>query len=228
MKRPTFVSLYSGCGGLDLGFARAGFQPLWANDVDEWAVETYNRMSDVREHEWRSAAKFFSGHEAVHGDIRTVADQITRGMADLVIGGPPCQGFSVAGRMDPNDPRSKHVFDFLGVVARARPKAFVMENVASLARNSRWTDVVSQLMQSAGSRYEVQLVVLNASHWQVPQARERMFLVGLPKGTTLKLPTPPSIDDIPNVGDALRKLPRVGDPGTIPFVWPRSRSQGTQ
>ena len=199
---------------MDLGFARAGFTPVWANDIDPDAVETYNRLSKVKGGDWVSAAVQFEGHQAVCGDIRAVAPQLSRGMADLVIGGPPCQGFSVAGRMDPDDPRSMHVFDFLGVVAAVRPRAFVMENVKALAANRRWTDVIAALKERAGQSYEVELVVLNASHWGVPQARERMFLVGLPKAAGgLQLPEPPTRDNPPSVRGALSALPGFGLPG---------------
>jgi DNA (cytosine-5)-methyltransferase 1 len=125
-----------------------------------------------------------------------------------------CQGFSVAGRMDPDDPRSQHVFNFLDVVALVRPRAFVMENVAALARNRRWSDVIAQLAASAGQDYDVRLIVLNASHWAVPQARERMFLVGLPRGTGgLVMPGGPTAGSPPSVGDVLRTLPAAGQRG---------------
>jgi DNA (cytosine-5)-methyltransferase 1 len=210
----TFVSLYSGCGGMDLGFAQAGFMPVWANDIDPDAVDTYNRLSKVEDPRWLDAARRFEGHQAVCGDIRTVAHRLEPHMADLVIGGPPCQGFSVAGRMDPNDPRSKHVFDFLGVVASVKPKAFVMENVKALAANRRWADVIHALKERAGDTYDVELVVLNASHWGAPQARERMFLVGLPRSAGgLQLPEPPTKDAPPSVRSAFASLPPFGQPG---------------
>ena len=210
----SFVSLYSGCGGLDLGFARAGMRPVWANDAAPWAVETYNRIPKVTDPAWVDAARLFEGHSAIAGDVRDVGRDLAEGMADLCVGGPPCQGFSVAGRMDPADPRSRHVFNFLEVVARVRPRAFVMENVAALARNRRWSDVIAQLAATAGQDYDVRLIVLNASHWGVPQARERMFLVGLPRGSGgLVMPDHPTADDPPSVGDVLRTLPAAGQPG---------------
>lgn len=211
---PTFVSLYSGCGGMDLGFAKAGFTPLWANDIDPDAVSTYNRLEQVSDPEWIDAAARFRGHRSVCGDVRVAAEALHEGMADLVIGGPPCQGFSVAGRMDPNDPRSRHVFDFLGLVKRIKPRAFVMENVAALARNKRWNEIIRTLQESATKDYKVTLVVLNASHWGVPQGRERMFLVGVPQeGPDFVLPTPPTVLAPPTVRDALRTLPPAGMPG---------------
>ena len=210
----TFVSLYSGAGGLDLGFARAGFKPVFANDIDTNAVATYNKLGSIQDPEWREAATKFEGHRSIQGDVRTAAADLTEGMADLVIGGPPCQGFSVAGRMDPEDPRSRHVFDFLGLVAKIRPRAFVMENVAALARNQRWSDIISELQSRAAVDYKVTLVVLNASEWGVPQSRERMFLVGVPQnGPDFTLPTPPTVTQPPTVREALSKLPRAGAPG---------------
>lgn len=210
----TFVSLYSGAGGLDLGFARAGFTPVFANDIDPYAVQTYNRLHHVRDPEWREAARRFEGHSSVCGDVRVAAASLTEGVADLVIGGPPCQGFSVAGRMDPNDPRSRHVFDFLGLVAKVKPRAFVMENVSALARNRRWADILQELKDMASRDYKVKLVLLNASHWGVPQARERMFLVGVPQdGPDFELPEGPTLDSPPTVRTALSALPRAGEPG---------------
>jgi DNA (cytosine-5)-methyltransferase 1 len=214
MAQLTFVSLYSGCGGLDLGFARAGFRPVWANDIDQDAVDTYNRIHKVEDPDWADAASLFVGHQAIQGDVRARALELTAGAADLVIGGPPCQGFSVAGRMDPDDPRSKHVFDFLGTVARVQPKAFVMENVKALAANRRWADVLEALRRRMGHAYDVEAVVLNASHWGVPQRRERMFLVGLPLGTgKFTMPKPATLDEPPSARSVITKLPPAGHYG---------------
>jgi DNA (cytosine-5)-methyltransferase 1 len=210
----SFVSLYSGCGGLDLGFARAGMRPVWANDMAPWAVETYNQISKVTDPAWADAARLFEGHAAIAGDVRVAGRDLSEGMADLCVGGPPCQSFSVAGRMDPDDPRSRHVFSFLDVVGRVRPRAFVMENVAALARNRRWTGVIGQLQATAARDYDTCLIVLNASHWGVPQARERMFLVGLPRGTgVLAMPSPPTAATVPSVRSVLAKMPTAGSAG---------------
>lgn len=210
----SFISLYSGAGGLDLGMARAGFTPVWANDIDPYAIATHRRLHEVADPDWRIAAQRFAEHAAVAGDIRDVGGALRQGMADVVVGGPPCQGFSVAGRMDPNDPRSRHVFDFLGLVARIKPRAFVMENVAALARNKRWSDVIASLRETAAPNYRVSLVVLNASHWGVPQKRERMFLIGVPlEGPEISIPCPPTASAPPTVRNALKTLPPAGEAG---------------
>lgn len=210
----TFVSLYSGAGGLDLGFARAGFTPVFANDIDPFAVETHNQLAGVRDPVWKRVASRFDSCIAISGDVRDIGSSLEEGMADVVIGGPPCQGFSVAGRMDPNDPRSRHVFDFLGLVARVKPRAFVMENVAALARNRRWGDVIAALKETAAPDYQVELVVLNASHWGVPQARERMFLIGTPLGgKAVDFGDGPTAKNPPTVRQVFSELPPAGEPG---------------
>lgn len=174
---PTFVSLYSGAGGLDLGFVQAGFRPLFANDIDGDALRTNARLIE------KSAAALphmtgASPAEYAVGSIRDITLP-ARDAADVLIGGPPCQGFSVAGRMDPDDPRSKHVFDFLGAVQRLNPEIFIMENVKALAVNERWSGVVTELRRRAHLLgYDTSLTVLDATEFGVPQKRERMFLIG--------------------------------------------------
>lgn len=198
----TFVSLYTGAGGLDLGFCMAGFQPIWANDIDTVAVKTYNHIFETH----------VKNHVAVVGDIRMQQLPMS-GTADLVIGGPPCQGFSVAGKMNPNDPRSKHVWDFLSVVDRVRPKAFVMENVKSLANNKRWAELIYQLQKEAEKLgYTTRLFLLNASHFDVPQARERMFMIGV-QGTIPIPPQPITKAYPPSVRQVLSELPPFGAEG---------------
>ncbi len=193
----TFVSAYSGCGGLDLGFAAAGFEPLWANDIDPLAVTTHNALLDGR---------------AVVGSIDDVSWP-RRGSADLVIGGPPCQGFSVAGKMHPNDPRSQHVFRFLDLVEHVNAKAFVLENVKALAVSNRWTSVRNGLLERARRlRFRTSLVVLSAADFGVPQRRERMFLIGI-RGVDPPSQILPAVDQPMTVNEALGRLPAWGTAG---------------
>src|SRR4051812_7341675 len=111
MARPTVVSLFSGAGGLDLGFRGAGFEVVWANDTKPDACASYRRNL---------------GDHVVCASVRELsASAIPR--ADVLIGGPPCQGYSVAGHMAPDDPRSALTWEFVRVVREMRPRAFVME-----------------------------------------------------------------------------------------------------
>lgn len=193
----TAVAPYSGAGGLDLGFAQEGVDVVQAVDVDPLAIETHSRL--------------LAGRADV-GDVSRISWTVFEGV-DLVIGGPPCQGFSVAGKMDPADPRSRHVFEFLRVVEVVKPRAFVMENVKALAANRRQTGVIEALRRTAEDLgYHQELLVLDASDYGVPQARERMFFVGLRDGLVLTAPKP--VDGpLRTVRDALATLPPWGQPG---------------
>ena len=213
--RGTFISLYAGAGGLDIGFMLAGFVPLWVSELDPLAMRThelaYEQLSATHPH-------LATANHSIHiGDVLAIAEEElpARHMADLVIGGPPCQGFSVAGKMDPNDERSKHVFHFLDMVERVNPRAFVMENVKALYQNARWAEVRTALIDRAqGLGYSTLLTLVNAADFGVPQARERMFLLGIRHdcGTPAPLiPTTPSHHF--SVRDALSQLPKYGTPG---------------
>lgn len=169
MTRLTAISLFSGAGGMDVGFAQGGFDTVWANDINQDACLTFAaNISSVIRH----------GPLAAHVDA--LDDQPS---PDLVFGGPPCQGFSVAGRMDPGDPRSQQVFAFMDAVRRTRPRAFVMENVKALAMLEKFGSIREDLFRQARLLgYDFSLKVLRASDYGVPQARERMFFVGFRDG----------------------------------------------
>lgn len=196
------LSIYSGCGGLDLGFVRAGFGVVWANDVNGDAVASYNNNTELTRGE----------HKAVLGDIRELRLP-GRGAAEVVIGGPPCQGFSVAGKRNPDDPRSKHVFEFMNAVWRVGPRAFVMENVKALACNPRWEEVRIGLEQIAHELgYTTGFWTLDASNFGVPQKRERLFLVGI-RGAEAVTPPRPLGDRPKTVRHVLQMLPPFGTRG---------------
>jgi DNA (cytosine-5)-methyltransferase 1 len=205
-KKLTAISLFTGAGGLDIGFANAGYEILWANDYDKKACETFRaNHGDIIE----------------HGSIDDFVPMLGKFKgADIVFGGPPCQGFSVAGKMDPDDERSKLVFSFMNVVEKVQPRAFVMENVKALGALDKWSLVREKLFNRGyelGYKYR-NIFILNASEYGVPQKRERMFFIGLKE--------PGDINDFfgvenhfekykskaPKVGEIIRKLGRAGSP----------------
>lgn len=202
---PRFVSLYSGAGGLDLGFIAAGFEPVLSNDMDPSAMGTNAAMLDTLG---------IVGHAAVVGDVSKARERLAEGCANLVVGGPPCQGFSVGGKMDPDDPRSRQVFNFLDVVGQVRPEIFVMENVKALAVSERWSTVRDSLLGIARELgYRTRIAVLNSVDYGVPQRRERMFLVGfLDPDAPFEYPAP-TVGRESTVRDALATLPPYGLPG---------------
>lgn len=205
-KKMRAVSLFTGAGGLDVGFERAGIDVVWANDFDKNATNTYacNHSSVVRV-----------------GDIRDYLDEMsTLDGIDIVFGGPPCQGFSIAGKMDPNDERSKLIFTFFDAVERTCPKIFVLENVKALAVMDKWSSVRNQMVKRAQTLgfNHVELVVLNASEYGVPQKRERMFLIGIKDEPGYKSDAIESIIhdkkvETSPIGEYLKKIGRAGSTG---------------
>jgi DNA (cytosine-5)-methyltransferase 1 len=180
---------------MDLGFLRAGFRVVWALDVMPDACATYRKNI---------------GDHIVCGSVKEV-DPAELPRCDVVIGGPPCQGYSVAGRMDPADPRSSLTWDFVRVVREVRPRAFVMENVKALAVLARWGPVRRRLLADLSALgYEVTAHVLNARDFGVPQGRERVFFVGTAAPALPVLSVPPTASRAPTAGEVLRRLPRPG------------------
>lgn len=168
------ISLFSGAGGLDVGFENAGYEVVFANEFDRDAAAA-----------WR-ANRPDNASAMVEGDIWEHLDDLRpfAGKVDIVFGGPPCQGFSVAGKMDPNDPRSSLVWAFMDAVEIVRPKAFVIENVKALASLTKFEGVRRGIIEKANELgYEVSYRVHLASDYGVPENRERVLFIGIQKGT---------------------------------------------
>jgi DNA (cytosine-5)-methyltransferase 1 len=183
MRRPTVISLFSGAGGLDYGFEAAGFETVFANDVDHDACETLRRNRP----QW----------PVVEGSIFEVRDF---GHADVVIGGPPCQPFSKSGywvRGDAarlSDPRAATLDAYLRVIEQVQPRAFLLENVFGIAYASKSEGLqllqrkIAEINRRTGTRYAPSTAVLNAADFGVPQLRERFFLIAARDGTQFHFP----------------------------------------
>jgi DNA (cytosine-5)-methyltransferase 1 len=192
--KPSVISLFTGAGGLDLGFEAAGFQTRVAGEQDERCCETLraNRRWPVI----CADLNFVSTEE-----LLSYAD-LAPGEAAVLIGGPPCQPFSKSGfwahgdvkRLE--DPRAATIETYLRVLAEARPKAFVLENVEGLAYKAK--DDVLALIQSRledinraySTSYKASFALLNAADFGVPQVRRRAFIVGFSNGQQFHFPKP--------------------------------------
>lgn len=162
-KTYKVVSLFSGAGGLDLGFLNAGFKIIWANEIDKYSCSTYRK--NIGDHIIESSI-----YEL---DYKNIPD------CDVLIGGPPCQGFSVAGKMDINDPRSKLIWEFFNVVNFKRPRFFVMENVPSFGTLTKFQDIRRKLFSEFNKiGYKIKFEILNSKYYNVPQNRSRFILIG--------------------------------------------------
>lgn len=164
---PVIVDLFCGAGGLSLGFVQNGFRISLANDIEPCCVETYahNHPEVPREH-------------IIQGDINEIMEDLPKALrfqnVDVVIGGPPCQGFSMANRQRLiDDPRNRLYTSYVRVVSMVRPKFFVMENVKGMY------SVSSQVIEDFNAiGYTVTCHILNAKDYGVPQNRERLIFIG--------------------------------------------------
>ena len=163
------VSFFAGAGGLDLGFQKAHFDVIWANEYDKDIWETYEK-----------------NHPKTTLDKRSIvdipADEVPE--CDGIIGGPPCQSWSEAGSLRGiNDKRGQLFFDFIRILEAKQPKFFLAENVSGmlLGRHSEALKNIKEMFQNAGVGYELSFQMLNASDFDVPQDRKRVFFVGIRK-----------------------------------------------
>lgn len=197
IKPLTFIDLFAGCGGLSLGFEQSGFKGILAIDFWQDALTTY---SYNREH-----SKTLCGDlSAISPD--DVKNEFKISDVDVIIGGPPCQGFSVAGKRIIDDKRNELYKSFVNFVRVFRPKAFVMENVPTILTmgNGIIRDAILSDFTDLG--YTINYKVLTASDYGVPQNRRRAVFVGLLGGEIYNFPTP-SIDKHISSYEALSDLP---------------------
>jgi DNA (cytosine-5)-methyltransferase 1 len=180
------ISLFTGAGGLDLGFEAAGFETAVAVEMDEMCVKTlrHNRKWPV-----------------IHSDVHTVssknilkASKLEKREASLLIGGPPCQPFSKSGfwatgeSMRLKDPRARTLDEYLRILEDTLPEAFLLENVAGIAYKGKaegleyLLDRITTINRKNQTNYQVETMRLNAAAYGVPQIRERVFLVAHREG----------------------------------------------
>jgi len=208
MKKQTykFIDLFSGAGGLLRGFMDAGYEPVFSVEVWKPAIETHkNNYPDVK---------------LVDNDIRKITNEEIeryRGKIDVIVGGPPCQGFSTIGKRLVKDPRNELVFEFIRFVDVIKPKVFLMENVRGLLSSDggKIKKAIEDEYRNIG--YTVVSKVLCAADYGVPQLRNRVFFLGVKNEYNIVPEFPTEINDKDNyatVGDAINDL--VGKENQIP------------
>ena len=163
------ISLFSGCGGLDLGFEKAGFNIPIANEFDKSIWETFKINHP--------------NTKLIEGDIRNITkediEKVFDGKIDGVIGGPPCQSWSEAGTLKGiDDPRGKLFFDYIRILQEFKPKFFLAENVSGMLSNRNSDAVKNILCMFEDAGYNVSLTMVNAKDYGVAQERKRVFYIG--------------------------------------------------
>lgn len=167
------ISLFSGCGGLDLGFKNAGFNIVWANDYATSVWETYSS---------NHKGTFLSKEKIQNISSPKLPNQIIG-----IIGGPPCQSWSVAGEANGlNDPRGKLFFEYIRILKDKNPLFFLAENVPGMLLDKHKKEFNTIIWHFRNAGYSVTVNTLNSIDFNVPQNRERVFFIGYRKDIGLK------------------------------------------
>lgn len=202
------ISLFSGAGGLDLGFTKAGANIIWANDIDEKAVETYKENID---------------DHIILGDIKEISVTDIPD-ADMIIGGFPCLGFTVAkgSSRDIGDEHNFLYLEYLRITESKKPKVFLIENVPGIKRGLSFKDFFEKMIEDFRKiGYNIEYKTLRASHFGVPQNRDRVIIIGIrddldwkfdwPKETHSENQTLTGEKPIITLKDAISDLPEMWD-----------------
>ena len=189
-KKYNFIDLFAGCGGLSEGFYRQGFTALAHVEIDHWACETLrNRM---RYYGYKNADKEVIEHDITSDDIiQRIEDAVNGRSVDVIIGGPPCQAYSTAGRVRDgkgmaSDPRNYLFESYVKILEHFKPSFFVFENVTGLLSakvNGKF--IFPQIIEALGNQYKVlneqNMLIHNTADYGVPQVRKRVIIMGVRK-----------------------------------------------
>ena len=192
----TAISLFAGAGGLDMGFDNAGIKTIWGNDLDHDACETH---------------KYWSGAEIVEGDIGKI-DFCSIPDSDVILGGFPCQGFSLAGPRKLDDSRNALYRYFVKLVELKKPKVFVAENVKGILTLGDGKIIEAIINDFSNNGYNVSVDLVNAADYEVPQDRMRVIIVGIRKDINVKFSFPQKSKKRICIKDALINMsPAIDD-----------------
>lgn len=192
-KRYTSIELFAGGGGLALGLEQAGLKCVLLNEIDKSAAQT---LRDNRPN-WN----------VIHDDVKNLDVKNYKNKVDIVTGGFPCQAFSYAGkRLGLNDARGTLFYEFARIVKDVQPKICIGENVKGLFshENGRTLEGMISILDEIGYRV-IEPQILKAIHYNVPQKRERLIIVGIRKDITTEFNYPKPYNKIYNLIDALKK-----------------------
>lgn len=211
MNKYKYIDLFAGAGGMSLGFDKAEFENILAVEYDKCFAETYSFN--------------FPKHNLKVADIKNISNEeikklIGNNKIDVIIGGPPCQGFSIAGKIGRNfidDERNQLFKEFVRFVEVIKPRIFVMENVAALKTHNKGKTIGEIVKEFERVGYTVKYDVLNAVNYGVPQQRRRIFVIGtLDKENKFNFPEKTTKQI--TIAEVLKGLPKLesGETSDIP------------
>lgn len=210
MNKLNYIDIFAGVGGLSLGFDNAGFRNLFAVEYDKVFAENY--------------CLNFKSHKMLCKDIKEINENEIKSIigntkVDIIIGGPPCQGFSIAGNIGRSfleDPRNYLFKEFVRLVKIIKPKMFLLENVSALEKHNKGKTLETIKNEFKQLGYEIQYKVLNSKFYNVPQERRRLVLVGSKLKNNFEFPKENL--SLISVEDAIGDLPplKSGESSSIP------------
>jgi DNA (cytosine-5)-methyltransferase 1 len=211
-ERPIAVDLFAGAGGMTLGFEQAGFDVLAAVEIDPIHCATHKFNFPM----WSVLCKDVA--EITGSEIRENSAIGSREI-DVVLSGSPCQGFSMMGKREVDDPRNSLIFHFQRLVLELKPKFFVMENVPGITagKHKELLKILIESFIESGYKVEETYQVLNAANYGVPQARRRLFLIGCRENLDLpKYPAPITL--VPKMNAKVYRLKLSKNQANLPIV----------
>ena len=210
MSNLTYIDIFAGVGGLSLGFNKAGFKNLFAVEYDKVFAENYSLN--------------FNNHKILCKDIKEINEDEIKSIigntkVDVIIGGPPCQGFSIAGNIGRTfleDPRNYLFKEFVRFVKIIKPKIFLLENVSAMEKHNKGKTLETIKEEFKKLGYEIKHKVLNSKFYNVPQERRRIVLVGTINENNFEFPS--ENHNFISVKEAIGDLPvlQSGENSSVP------------
>lgn len=210
----SYIDLFCGAGGLSFGFDKAGFENIFSVEINPEFAKTYK--------------KNFPSHKLLVEDIRDISNDTVKELVggreiDIIIGGPPCQGFSIAGNIGRtfiDDERNRLFKEFVRFVSEVNPKMFIMENVAAMATHLKGKTIkaIVDAFEHAGMRYKVKWEVLNTVNYEIAQERRRIVVVGVRSDLDTEFSYPTHSTIIKTIKEVIGDLPPLasGEKSNIP------------
>lgn len=209
-----YIDLFCGAGGFSVGFNKAGFKNIFSVEINPNFAKTYQTN--------------FPKHNLILDDIKNISNEsimklVEKKEVDVIIGGPPCQGFSIAGNIGRtfiDDDRNKLFKEFVRFVNIINPKIFVMENVSSIATHLKGKTIkeIVNAFENTGMGYSVKYEVLNTVNYGIAQERRRIIIVGVRQDINSEFKYPSKSDIVKSIKDAIDDLPVLesGESSNIP------------
>ena len=210
----SYVDLFCGAGGLSFGFDKAGFENIFSVEINQEFAKTYK--------------KNFPSHKLLVEDIRDISNDTVKELVgdrevDIIIGGPPCQGFSIAGNIGRtfiDDERNRLFKEFVRFVSEVNPKMFIMENVSAMATHLKGKTIkaIVDAFEHAGMGYKVKWEVLNTVNYEIAQERRRIVVVGVRSDLDTEFSYPTHSTVIKTIKEVIGDLPPLasGEQSNIP------------